>query len=348
MSEGAKSPEGKSAAPLHTLKDPSLGYNVSDEAEKGFEKSNTSSISGQDKTIVSKMSGNLARKHNFSETMSMNKKLKGVVGLKDKFKVGVNRVIEMKNIKNAMSTLHSVYKLRKDQEILSAVRSANLGVEEEVEQINSITSEGNFMQDSYVDHEILGREILLQDEKVLIPNKSREREKSFGDVAMMASHKLRKKKEEQRNKKISDAIANAGKITSKEREHYKAMVECYDVMQARLQRREEMIREMRGHLHLDAMIRAAGHVHDQSTGDLGQDQANTEASRRKVASVLEQLNQLQTALKRGEDNQVLQLQDQLDVLHREFAKQSKIMEIMQQKMDHQVNHLEEVTAMYKR
>ena len=202
------------------------------------------------------------------------------------------------------------------------------------------------MQDSYVNHKIMQKETSILG--VENDSKSRERERSFGDVALVTMQKLRLKKEDQRNKKITEAIANAGKITAREREHYKTMVECYDVMQQRLNRREDLIREMRGHLHLDTMIRAAGRVKSQSTDAAQQEQANTEESRRKVASVLEQVNQLQTALQGGEDNLVLQLQDQLDVLHREFARQGKIMEIMQQKMDHQVNHLHEVTAMYEK
>ena len=96
------------------------------------------------------------------------------------------------------------------------------------------------------------------------------------------------------------------------------------------------------------MIRAAGHAQGKSIDDSGHAMSNTEASRKKVASVLEQVNQLQTALAEGENNLVLQLQDQLDVLHREFARQGQMMEIMQQKMNHQVNHLQEVTAIYQR
>ena len=266
----------------------------------------------------------------------MNNALKGMA-LKEKFKIGANRVIEMKNIKNAMSTLHGVYKLRKDQEILSAVRSANLGVEEEMKQINDITREGGFMEDSLLHNDALHSA------------KSSEIERNFGDVALLTIQKQRERNRELNQKKIANAIANAGKITPKEREHYKAMVECYDVMQARLERREQMIRgNAWGHLHLDTMIRAAGHAQGKSIDDSGHAMSNTEASRKKVASVLEQVNQLQTALAEGENNLVLQLQDQLDVLHREFARQGQMMEIMQQKMNHQVNHLQEVTAIYQR
>ena len=300
------------------------------------------------------------RKHNYAKTMSMNSKFKGM-GLKEKFKVGANKLIDINNIKNAMKTLHSVHKLRKDREIISAVRSANLGVEDEIDQINAIATEEGFLNDVYRDEELLQIEESLQ--KSSDNNKSstsaRERERSFGDVAYLTIAKMRRKKEEQHNKKIIDAINNAGKLSPKEREHYKNMVAVYDVMSARLKRRDEMIKEMRSHLHLDRTIRASAKSFSSSSGDNDNDNENnnnnnnkdkesTEASRKQVARVMEQVNQLQVALQGGEDNLILQLQDQLDVLHREFNRQGKAMEIMQQKMAHQINHLHEVTEMYRK
>ena len=52
----------------------------------------------------------------------------------------------------------------------------------------------------------------------------------------------------------------------------------------------------------------------------------------------EQLHTLRQALQRGDECEVLQLHDEIDILYRELKLQSNTMEIVRQKMDHMVNH----------
>ena len=88
-----------------------------------------------------------------------------------------------------------------------------------------------------------------------------------------------------------------------------------------------MIRQMRHHLQLDTTIRAGGHSLQERINKHGE-HAN---------SVHEQISTLHRALQSGDECEVLQLKDEIDVLYREFQLQTDSMVVMKQKMDH-MNH----------
>lgn len=252
----------------------------------------------------------------------------GGMDMREKFKLKARQVIDLTNIKNAITALHSMHKLRKDSELLSTIRSANLGLEERVEETNKVLDE----DESFMDDAFLGfdrREVYNSPRPSLL---SPSKIDTFGDAGLITLEKIHERKrerEKQHQKKLEAAIRNAGTISAKEREHYVTMCSHFELMAAKLKRRDDMIRQMRHYLQLDTMIRASGGHGLQERMQKHGEHAN---------SVHEQISTLRRALQSGDECEILQLHDEVDVLYREFKLLSDAMEISKQKMDHMVSH----------
>lgn len=257
----------------------------------------------------------------------------GGMDMREKFKLKARQVIDLTNIKNAIAALHSMHKLKKDNELLSTIRSANMGLEDHMNEVNRVLDEDEtFMDDGFKGFDY--REVYKSQDSprsLLSPKKV----ESLGDAGLITLEKIQERKKERekaQSKKLEAAIRSAGTISAKEREHYVTMCSHFELIAAKLKRRDDMIRQMRHHIQLDTMIRVGGRGPHERINQHGA-HAN---------SVHEQISTLRRALQSGDECEVLQLQDEVDVLYREFALQTDAMQIMKQKMDHMVSHSREV------
>jgi hypothetical protein len=253
-----------------------------------------------------------------------------------------HQAMDLSTIKAAIQSLNNAQKVRRDAEILSTVRKANLGIDDTMREINGIMDDDSTFLDEHFNNDDLS--VNLNSLSMINNNQHEQHHAEGGSMTLGDSGglaKLQQKQQQRRRdgeqRKLEAAIKNAGVISPKEREHYNTMVAHFDLMAAKLKRREHALKQMRHHMQLDTMIRASGGARGQ------QGRAGRVKRHGAVAlTVTDQLGTLQKALQSGDESEVLQLQDELDVLYGQFNQQRIAVETIQQKMAHMVSHSREV------
>ena len=158
-------------------------------------------------------------------------------------------------INQALDKLRVVYKLRKDNEILSSIKAANLGLVSELDRLNHVVNDenGDFMDDLLDD--FTKTDLDLETETHSSPLYTQDSKNTFISNTMSVSpgsitanlkqeqkeKKAKKDKEIVHNKSIMQSLTTAGQLSSKEREKYNDMLLERNLLMNKLTRREELL-----------------------------------------------------------------------------------------------------------
>jgi hypothetical protein len=236
-------------------------------------------------------------------------------------------------INQALDKLRVVYKLRKDNEILSSIKAANLGLVSELDRLNHVVNDenGDFMDDLLDD--FTKTDLDLETETHSSPLYTQDSKNTFISNTMSVSpgsiaanlkqeqkeKKAKKDKEIVHNKSIMQSLTTAGQLSSKEREKYNDMLLERNLLMNKLTRREELLMSMRKRVQLD----------------------NTLGSQSHIKSNAEQLGRFRGAIQEQEKIQILEQQDEIDQLREEIGKLNETVDYLTQRVEIEKSRIKE-------